>query len=141
MATTESLKSEMTFVPDAFRTSHQITGLFALAKRLQTLIIMEPGTIPNLTEAGVGIGTYLQEMADQTTMNSLKERISAQVEKYLPNNEINSIDTKLITSREDGKSYVALFCNLGTPLDGKTSFAMTFGTNSNGNSVKSDFYF
>ena len=64
MAIPDSVKDETTFIPDAYRTSHNIKGLFALARRLQTLIIMEPGTIPNLIGAGVGIGSYLQELAD-----------------------------------------------------------------------------
>jgi hypothetical protein len=141
MALEEAWKDEVTFIPDAYRTSHNITGLFALAKRLQTLIIMEPGTIPNLVEAGVGIGTYLQEPADDITVSNLKDRIARQVEKYLPNREISSVDVQQGVNKEDGKNFMAIFFKLGIAVENKDSFALTFGLNSNGNGIKSDFYF
>ena len=141
MAIPDSVKDETTFIPDAYRTSHNIKGLFALARRLQTLIIMEPGTIPNLTGAGVGIGSYLQELADDITLSNLKDKITVQMEKYLPNKEISSVETKQIRNQEDGRDFIAIFFKLGTAVEGKDTFALTFGSNANGSSVKSDFYF
>jgi hypothetical protein len=134
-------KAEMTFVPDAYKTSHHITGLLALAKRLQTLIIMEPGTIPNLTGAGVGIATYLGELADDTTLTDIRNDIFTQVYKYLPNNVISDISVKILESKDDGKKFLAFFVKLGTVVDDKTSFALTFGQNISSGSVISDFYF
>lgn len=138
---TNPLSDEVTFVPDAYRTSHSIKGLLALARRLQTLIIMEPGTIPNLTNAGIGIGTYLGEIADDITIGTLKDRIGDQVYRYLPNDQISDYSVKVIESKEDGKKFLAVFFKLGTAVDGKDSFALTFGSNTQGGGVKSDFYF
>jgi hypothetical protein len=134
-------KAEMTFVPDAYKTSHHITGLLALAKRLQTLIIMEPGTIPNLTGAGVGIATYLGELADDTTLTDIRNDIFTQVYKYLPNNVISDISVKILESKDDGKKFLAFFVKLSTTVDDKTSFALTFGKNVTSGGIVSDFYF
>jgi hypothetical protein len=137
----DARKDEVTFIPDAYRSSHNITGLFALARRLQTLIIMEPGTIPNLIDAGVGIGTYLGELADDITLSNLKDSINFQVTKYLPNKEVSDFEIKILDSKEDGKKFLAVFFKLGSVVDGKDSFAITFGKNTPGGGVKSDFYF
>jgi hypothetical protein len=141
MAANPDLLDEPTFVPDAFRSSHNIKGMLALARRLQTLILMEPGTVPNLVDAGVGIGTYLHEIADENTLESIRSRINRQVETYLPNDSVDAIDVKMSNLGTVKDEYLVIFFRIGKSVDGKDTFALTFSSNNKGSSVKSDFYF
>lgn len=144
MATTEELRGEATFLPSAFRSSHIETDLRAFAKRFQTLLIMEPGTIPNLVDAGVGIGMYLSEFADSSTVMSLTERINDQVGKYLPNSLVAEIIVEILSEQATGAKIMAVKCRMYTPIDEKTTFALTFKDGSTmpvKDNVVSDFYF
>ena len=132
--------SEQTFVPDEFRSSHVMTGLIAKAKRLQTLLVMEPGTIPNLVEAGIGIGTFIGEFADDMTLDAITERTKAQIDKYLPDENVKDIEFRFIESKEDGRKMLAIFFSLYTD----ENFAMTIkrdGMNPESSRLVSDFYF
>lgn len=139
--TDAALLNELTLVPDAFKSSHSLTGLMGFAKRLQTLIIMEPKTLPNLVDAGVGIGLYLSEIADDQTLELITERIFSQVKTYLPNNIVKSIDVKLVQTSDSANPILAVFFSIAETEEKNKTFALTFGTNSKSSVVKSDFYF
>ena len=75
---------EVTFVEDAYGKSHLIEGLPALAKRVQTLMISEPGSIPNAPNAGAGIGAFLHEFSDSITLEQVDYIVSEQLKLFLP---------------------------------------------------------
>jgi hypothetical protein len=130
----------MTFIPDQFRSSHSIEGLKAVAKRFQTLVIMEPGTIPNLVGAGCGIGRYLGEFQDQLTLDEVSSNVKNQIAKYLPDDPLSDVEIKYAEDKRDGKSILILFFSLSTG----EKFAMTTkveGVNPDGMKILSEFYF
>lgn len=103
----DGLQHEATFLPNAFRTSESVTGIYALVRRLQNLFIMEPGTNPNCTKMGIGIGLYLEEIADEITIGEITNHVNNQVKQFIPNNIIRSIDISYITLK-DSQSIVML---------------------------------
>lgn len=141
---TDPLSREATFLVSAYRTSHSIEDVTALAKRVQTLLIAEPGSFPSNVAMGVGIGTYLHEFADQITLDEINTKVKTQIDKYLPGAPIRRTEVKFITDPTTGTSGLAIFFELttGTTVD-KNSFALVFKRRSEGGSgtVLSDFYF
>jgi hypothetical protein len=144
MALTEDMKGEATLLPSPYKSSHTEEGLRAFAKRLQTLIIMEPGTLPNCVDAGVGIGLYVAEMADLATLTEITERINSQIQKYLPNSLIRTMDVKIVTDPNTGSPMLALIATLAQAVQDKKQFGLTFrpaSTTASKDNVVSDFYF
>jgi hypothetical protein len=144
MALTEDMKGEATLLPSPYKSSHTEEGLRAFAKRLQTLIIMEPGTLPNCTQAGVGIGLYVAELADYATLSEITQRINSQVEKYLPNSVIRSMEVKIVTDPNTGNPMLAVIATLAEAVQSKKQFGLTFrqsSTTASKDNVVSDFYF
>jgi hypothetical protein len=145
MAIADALKGETTFVPSPYRSSHTESGLTAFAKRFQTLMVMEPGTLPNCVDAGVGIGLYVSEFADENTMDEIKLRIGNQLNSYLEGSElISDLQIKIIDDPNTGAKVLGMVIKLSHNIDGKKAFALTFAKG-NGSATKdnvvSDFYF
>lgn len=145
MAIADALKGETTFVPSPYRSSHTESGLTAFAKRFQTLMVMEPGTLPNCVGAGVGIGLYISEFADSTTMDEVTLRIHNQLNSYLQGSElISDLQIKIIDDPNTGAKVLGMVVKLSQSIDGKKAFALTFAKG-NGTATKdnvvSDFYF
>jgi hypothetical protein len=82
---------ETSFIESSYKSNFNYEALFATAKRIQTLILMEPGTIPNYTLAGVGIRKYLFNFKDDITLSQINTKIVNQVSKYLPNSNVQGI--------------------------------------------------
>jgi hypothetical protein len=142
MAVDATLKGEATLLPSPFRSSHVETDLKALAKRIQTLLIMEPGTIPNCVGAGIGIGTYLQEFADNSTLIDLTDRINSQISKYLPSDQVSDATIQFTTDKQSGQTILACIFRLTILVDAKD--VLTFKRDPNlpvKDNVVSDFYF
>lgn len=57
--------------------------LVALAQTIQNLIIIEKGTMPNDPDFGVGLGSYIFEFMDSTTLNEMRISIEEQISKYI----------------------------------------------------------
>ena len=105
----ESIRDEVSFEQSAFMTSHNFSDLVAFAKRLQALIIMEPGTHPNAVGMGVGIRNYLMEFGDPITIGEIRSRIESQIEKYVPNNVISSIEVMFNPLADDNNNLYIFF--------------------------------
>jgi hypothetical protein len=141
MATPTPLKREITFVPGEFGTTKELDGPIALAKRLQTLMLMESHTIPNLADAGVGIRTYLYEFSDSITENILRSSIMDQVNKFLPNTVIMDVQVIFATDPGTGKKMIVVYFILNKKIDNVEKFAMTFGLRADKrSSLFSDIY-
>jgi hypothetical protein len=134
---------ELSLIPTAYKTSTTITDpLLSFARRLQTLLITEPFSNPAALEMGVGIGFYLHEIANNTTKVELTDRISYQINKFLPNDVVISTNVEFIDNPSDatgGKTLVVFF-SLSYKY-GKTSIAISFSNPSNTSTITSDIYF
>jgi hypothetical protein len=90
-ATAESTKIETTLTLNAFGTTQNYTDLQALAKRIQSIILMEPGTNPANIEMGVGIRNFVTEFMDDTTLTRLSRITLDQVNRFIPTQLVKDI--------------------------------------------------
>lgn len=83
---------EYTFGVNSFNKPNVVDGKNAIAARLMTLIMMEPGDDPLHPDMGVGIKTYRYSL----NIDQLAQRIQNQIITYLPfyqNVQVNIIRT------------------------------------------------
>lgn len=71
---------EYTFGVNSFNKPNVVEGKDAIASRLMTLIMMEPGDDPLHPDMGVGIKTYRYSLS----IDGLAKRIEEQILTYLP---------------------------------------------------------
>jgi len=86
------LTTENTLWVDDFSKAKEVDELTAIAIRLNTLILMDPGTMPNDPKMGVGIRKYKFEYANTETIYKLRNDILEQMEMYLPIEKTYNID-------------------------------------------------
>lgn len=104
MSNLTGLEEEQSFTESNFKTNFKYDSLFALAKRLQTIVLLEPNTIPNLPECGVGIRLFLFNFNDELTLNLIKQKITTNIQQYMPNSNILSIEVNKISNNNSGKT-------------------------------------
>lgn len=124
----ESLKREEQFRLNAFSTSDSYSGLSALALKIRDLVLMEPNTHPAALDMGVGIKNYMMELADDTTLQSLVNITTEQIEKFLPNDKIQSVDYRYVNTTKI-KGVLYLFVYIEGEREDPTSFAISFSNN------------
>ena len=78
------LTTENTLWVDDFSKAKEVDELTAVAIRLNNLILMDQGTMPNDPKMGVGIRKYKFEYANTETIYKLRNDILEQMEMYLP---------------------------------------------------------
>lgn len=71
---------EYTFGVNSFNRPNSVEGQEAIASRLMTLIMMEPGDDPLHPDMGVGIKTFRYSIS----LDDLEKRIENQINTYLP---------------------------------------------------------
>lgn len=103
----ESLKEEVTFSSSQFSTSAVYTGMQALAKRIQTLFLMEPGTNPSAVTMGIGIRNYLMEFKDNETLTGLNNIALEQIRRFIPSDLVRSVSFMENTSKD---GYSSIIC-------------------------------
>lgn len=89
--TDEAKKNEFILKVNEFQKVDNIDGLLAIARLVQTLLFLKPGTYPNDPEIGIGIENYKFEWGDEKTIEMIKEKITEQVHKYIPSSSITDI--------------------------------------------------
>jgi hypothetical protein len=99
----EAEKTEFTLEVSPYREAGRSRGAVGLARQLQTLLIMEPGTIPGALDAGVGIGSYEYEFMDSSTISDLTTRVSNQLSRFLPNNLIADLAISVVDGEANAK--------------------------------------
>ena len=87
----EFYKKELLFSIDNFNRPAEYENTLALAKLIQNLILMEPGTYPNMPEMGVNIGKYRFEFLDSQLIRLLKDKITEQIQIYIPDHDVDYI--------------------------------------------------
>ena len=77
--------TEHNFGYNEFNKANSYTGMVALAKLIQNLLITEPGTLPSCPNYGVGIDSYRMEFSNADTYNTITSSLSDQIDIYLTN--------------------------------------------------------
>jgi hypothetical protein len=107
-------------------------GLFAIAKLLQTLFLLIPGTYPNHPEMGIGLTEYQFEFMDDETKNELQFKANRQIGKYLPTYKIMGVTISFVKDDATGKqNTLSVLVNIanddtGDVLDAMNSMVLTF---------------
>ena len=140
MEVKNELKKEVSFLPNVFKTTDTYDNFLAFAKRLQYLLLMEDGTIPNYTECGVGIKRVLSEPATVELESSIINKIESQVYNFLPNGIIRSTHIKFINSNDNGKPVLVIYFTLNRKVEEYERFAIKFSNDTNNSKVISEIY-
>jgi len=138
--------SEPTFGFDDFKQSKKFDGLQGLAKQILNLIVMEPKTIPSNPDMGLGIALYKYEFDTDATRSLIRERISEQIDTYLPEYRsfIQSVVVEPIPkerlSLNNKGVYIGIYVSQKNPETGD-NLALIFPNiyNNSNNNVISEF--
>lgn len=137
MANYEELKQEFYLEINDFQKIDTVEGLYALARLVQTLCLLEPGSYPNHPEMGIGIANFKFEYADDETISEIKSRINDQISKYIGSSFITNVDAKMILDEKTKKqNKVAIAIDL---MEGK-NFILTFENSEINGKIISDIF-
>lgn len=97
-------------------------SLLSFTTRLQTILLMNKGTMPNDPDMGIGIKTYMYEFANGDTIATLKSEIDKQIQKYIPNPVPVVIDVEMANDphRQNAKIFVIAIKVNSEDRDGQT---------------------
>jgi hypothetical protein len=139
--TTECLKQEFILDLDNYGKISSVNGLFSLARMIQTLFLLDPGSYPNHPEMGIGIKNYKFEFLDSQTLNELRMAAEKQIDKYIPNEYVYNIDIQKIDSSNDGRhNAIGVLVNLNQSIDNVNSVIVTFENLGSVGKIKSQIY-
>lgn len=133
----EATKEEFYLEINDFQKIDTISGLYAVARLVQTLCILEPGTYPNHPDMGIGIKNFKFEYADAPTISSIQRRINEQISKYLSDANITSVDVELIMN-EHTKKKDKLVVNFN--LSNNKDFILSFEESEKTGKIISNIY-
>ena len=123
----EELKTEFELSVNNFGNTTEYNDLEALAREIQTLILMIPGSYPNHPEMGVGIQTYQFEFLDQFTISEISDRINKQITQYINSDYITRAVVELIPNKLQPKANtLGVLINLAKNINKSDSFILTF---------------
>jgi hypothetical protein len=124
-----------------YGTTESISDVLALAREIQTLMLIIPGTYPNHGDLGIGIQTYQFEILDSQTLSEIQRRCNTQISKYIPTSAIQNIRVEKVDNKLTGKNNtIGVLLNLAKPLSGKDSIILTFSDLGKVGKVSSEIY-
>jgi len=135
------LKKEYSLNVDDFNETESSTDLIAFARLIQTLIILEPYTYPNMPDMGVGIADYQFEFLDEVTLNRLKVSINQQIEEYLPNNIIKDTVIEKLQSKDNKTNTIGIMFTLTKSIKGKDEIILLMNKKIESSKVISEIIF
>ena len=122
--------TEQNFGYNEFNKANSYTGMVALAKLIQNLLITEPGTLPSCPKYGVGIDTYstiISNISDQinTYLANYSQYVKEVVIEAIPEQHLsgggNGIYIGVIlteTNDATGSDFTIVFSNVNNNLSG-----------------------
>lgn len=96
--------NELTFEVDDYMQPKVVTNLEQIARRIQNLVLMKKGTMPNNYDMGVDINSYRMEYKNENTLSAIRTEVSNQIAKYLPGIPTNTME--IIFKHEDYATLV-----------------------------------
>jgi len=127
---------ELLLAKSIYNTTAKREGVEALAQTIQNLMFVEPGTYPNQPNLGVGIENYEFEFLDSATMYDLKEKVDANIKKFI--NTYYHIDFDVDTIKNSLGKNVLFFIFSVSDNDSYTSVSqinILFGKDKDNNKV------
>lgn len=113
------LEDELLLDVNNFNQSSKYEDFLALAKRIQNILLTEPGTNPNIPEFGVGLQMYNFEFLDNDTLSVIETNINEQVSKYVALNAPINIKLEIIKDNR-GRNNVTGLINIYDPKFNQT---------------------
>ena len=95
---------ELTFEVDDYMQPKVVTNLEQIARRIQNLVLMKKGTMPNNYDMGVDINSYRMEYKNENALSAIRTEVSNQIAKYLPGIPTNTME--IIFKHEDYATLV-----------------------------------
>lgn len=87
----EHLKQELEFKINNFNEPSVLTGKTSLAKLIQNLMLIQPGTYPDAPLLGINIGKYQFETLDSSTLSRIESEIRSQTSTFIPGAQVDYI--------------------------------------------------
>jgi hypothetical protein len=135
-----NLTNEQTFKVDNYNQPHEEIDISALAVRLNTLILMDKGTMPLDPDMGVGIRDFQFEYGTNETMGRIKQEIESQISTYIPVSPIYNIDLVIDKDPDLGKKVIYIKFDLINTLQKNKSFVISYKAGNNTNNIVSQIY-
>ena len=132
-------RKEVQIEANNFGTTGQYDELQSLAIQVRNLIMMEPGTMPNAMDMGVGARLYVMERALPEVLSDLRQKIELNCRKFLPNVDlIRQVSIEEYTDTATSMSGLLIWVsinNIGTsPLEANDSDAIAIALVADNNS-------
>lgn len=110
--TKESLKNEVLFRLNSFKTTAFYTGLEALAIKIRDLVLMEKNTNPANISMGIGIRNYLMDLASEELLEDLANATLNQINKFIPTDKVKDVEYRYINNDvERNALYLFIYLN------------------------------
>lgn len=137
----EGLKDEFLLSINDFGTTDSYNKLIGLAKLIQTLFLLKPGTYPNHPNMGIGIDNYKFEYLDQITLSEIQSNAVDQISKYINCEEVRDIKITGEVNKLNGKkNTINVKVYLTNSVDNVTDFILSFEQSINKGKVISKLY-
>ena len=135
-----STKQEFTLEVSGFKEAKVSSGLSGLAKNIETLIIMDKGSYPDLMDMGVGIEDYEFEFLTPETISSIRYEVKEQIRKYIPNNNVQEVVVEALDNDDKLKRSIGIMITLSKSIDNKSEIIMVVNTDTQNNSIESTIF-
>ena len=99
----EELRQELFLDFDNFNQPKVKEGNMALAQLILNLLLTEPGTYPDTPELGINIASYQFEFLNSETITKIQNKITEQINLYIPSNNIDKVLVMKNNNRLTGK--------------------------------------
>ena len=116
---------DYSFAPNEFNECKQLNEKEVLVYTFRNLLLSRPGNYPEMPGFGVNIVKYNLSLANQTTLDTIKDDIISQSNRYLP--ELSDLNVSVA------------FQNSDDPTDKKKYLTISISVIKNGSSITTNF--
>lgn len=138
--TETAMKKEFTLSVNDFREVTNRDGIYGLAKNIETIILMDKGSYPNIRDMGVGIEDYQFEFLTINTLDTIKHSIKRQINKYIPTNKVKDVVVEQLENESNNKKSVAVLVTLNKNVDNVGEIVVLMNKDISSNSLESTIF-
>jgi len=138
--TETAMKKEFTLSVNDFREVTNRDGIYGLAKNIETIILMDKGSYPNIRDMGVGIEDYQFEFLTINTLDTIKYSIKRQINKYIPTNKVKDVVVEQLENESNNKKSVAVLVTLNKNVDNVGEIVVLMNKDISSNSLESTIF-
>jgi hypothetical protein len=137
MAEVKSIKPEILFEIDSFNNSKEAKGAYAIALIVRNLFLMEKNSSYGIKDLGGECSTYIFEFLNTKLINEIKTELMRQLNTYLPDVGVESLDIEKGTGEAAKTVFVTL--NFYKPVDDYDSLTLALKEKSSSNEIDVEF--